>query len=81
MVKPKYEVTEKNEIIRDEIICSLIEQPTQGVAYMCLRSRGPMSAEDIVKSLDISDRWLTERYNQAVRRLAEKGLIKEINGK
>lgn len=78
MVERKYEVIERDEIIRDEIICSLVEQPTQGVAYMCLRSRGPMSASDIVQSLEISDVWLTEKYNQAVKRLAQKGLIREV---
>ncbi len=78
MVERTYEVVEKNELMRDEIICSLIEQPTQGVAYMCLRSRGPMSAMDIVESLAISDTWLTDKYNQAVKQLAQKGLIREI---
>lgn len=78
MVERIYEVVEKNELVRDEIICSLIEQPTQGVAYMCLRSRGPMSATDLVESLAISDTWLTDKYNQAVKQLAQKGLIQEI---
>ncbi len=78
MGEQRYEVVEKDRLRCDEIIGSLVEQPTQGVAYMCLRSQGPMSAEGIIESLSLSDTWLTSRYNDAVRQLAHKGLIKEV---
>lgn len=78
MNEAKYEVVEKDEVTRDSVLSTLIEQPTQGIAYMCLRSGGPMSATEIVDHLAISDKWFTEKFNLAVIELSGKGLIREI---
>lgn len=78
MKQTKYEVVEEDADTRDSILASLVENPTQGVAYMCLKSRGPMSAADIIESLALSDTWFTGKFNSAVATLAERGLIKAI---
>lgn len=80
MIKTKYEVVEKNEDEQDTILSSLVENPTEGIAYMCLRSGPAMSAGDIIQSLALSDSWFTGKFSEAVSVLCEKGLIKEIDG-
>ena len=80
MVKTKYVVVEKDEDTQDTILSTLVENPTQGIAYMCLRSGPPMSATDIIESLSLSDTWFTEKFNEAVSVLSEKGLIREVAG-
>ena len=80
MVMVKFEVVEKDEEKQDTILSTLVEQPTQGIAYMFLRSGEPKSAADIVQSLALSDAWFTEKFNQAVAELSAKGLIKEAVG-
>lgn len=78
MVKEKYEIIEKDQETQDTILSTLIENPTQGVAYICLRSSGPMSAADIIEYLALSDTWFTEKFDDAVGELAEKGLIRQV---
>ena len=78
MVKTKYEVVEKDECAQDAIISTLVDNPTEGIAYMCLRNGTPMSATDIIQSLALSDSWFTEKFDQAVRALTHKGLIREV---
>jgi hypothetical protein len=78
MVTTKYEVVEKDEDVQDAIISSLVDTPTQGIAYMCLRSGKPMSATEIIDTLALSDSWFTAKFNDAVRTLTDKGLIKEV---
>jgi hypothetical protein len=78
MKHARYEVVEKDEDTRDSVLSTLVEQPTQGIAYMCLRSGGPMSATEIVDQLAISDKWFTEKFNRAVIEISDKGLIREI---
>ena len=80
MVMAKFEVVEKDEEKQDTILSTLVEQPTQGIAYMCLRSGEPKSADDIIQSLSLSDTWFTEKFNQAVTELSAKGLIQEVAG-
>ncbi|MEE8470138.1 MAG: hypothetical protein V3S51_02280 [Dehalococcoidia bacterium] len=77
MNETRYEVVEKDEDTRDSLLSALIEHPTQGIAYMCLRSSGPMSATEIIDYLALSDTWFTEKFNEAVGVLSEKGLIRE----
>ena len=74
----KYEVGEQDEDAREDILASLVDNPTQGIAYMCLKSSGPMSPADIIQSLALSDSWFTSRFDNAVKELAVRGLIQEV---
>jgi hypothetical protein len=73
----KYEIVEKDTEARDNILSSLVEKPTHGVAFLFLMAGGPMSASDIVDFLSISDDWYKEKFNVAIQELVDMGLIQE----
>ncbi len=79
MIKNKYEITEMNENIWDDIMSRVMsEHLMQGIAYFCLmesqRSAGP---EDMTTFMGLSDITFTERFCEAVVDLEEKGLIRK----
>ena len=77
MSTTKYEIVEKDREARDSILSTLVETPTQGVAFLFLMAGEPMSAAEMVDFLSLSDSWFTQRFNSAVVELADKGLIRE----
>ena len=77
MSTTKYEIVEKDREARDSILSTLVETPTQGVAFLFLMAGEPMSAAEMVDFLSLSDSWFTQRFNSAVAELADKGLIRE----
>ncbi len=77
MSTTRYEIVEKDKEARDSILSTLVDNPTQGVAFLFLMAGEPMSAADMVDFLSLSDKWFTERFNMAVQELSAKGLITE----
>jgi hypothetical protein len=77
MSTTRYEIVEKDKEARDSILSTLVENPTQGVAFLFLMAGEPMSAAEMVEFLSLSDSWFTQRFNNAVAELAGKGLIRE----
>ena len=78
MGKIRYEIVEKDTEARDRILSSLVDRPTQGVAFLSLMTGGrPMSAADIVDFLSISDSWYAGQFDAAVKELAGSGIIRE----
>ncbi len=77
MSTTRYEIVEKDKEARDSILSTLVENPTQGVAFLFLMAGEPMSAAEMVDFLSLSDSWFTQRFNSAVVELADKGLIRE----
>jgi len=75
--KIRYEIVEKDTEARDKILSSLVDRPTQGVAFLSLMTGGPMSAADIVDFLSISDAWYAGLFDAAVKELAGRGIIRE----
>ena len=73
----RYEIVARDESTRDQILSTLVRHPTESIAYLCLMSREPMSASEMLASLGLSDGWFTDRFNVAVRDLASRGLIRE----
>ena len=81
MAETKYEITERDHEVRDEILSHMMPRHLiQGIAYFCLVESGnPMSPADMTEFLGVSDAWYTERFEDAVNRLVEKGLIKKVD--
>lgn len=80
MLETKYEIVEEDTEIRDDILSDIMPRHlVEGIAYFCLVESGEaMSPTDMTDFLGVSDSWYTERFSEAVKRLIEKGLIREV---
>ena len=77
MAEVRYEIVEKTGETPDKVLSSLVRNPAESVAYLCLMTRGPMTASEMLKSLGYhSDTWFTDKFNDAVHLLADRGLIR-----
>ena len=77
MTEVRYEIVEKTGETPDKILSSLVRNPTESVAYLCLMTRGPMTASEMLESLGYySDTWFTDKFNDAVNLLTDRGLIR-----
>jgi hypothetical protein len=81
LAETKYEIVEKDGEAQDEILSHMMPRHLiQGIAYFCLVESGnAMSPNDMTEFLGVSDSWYTERFEEAVNRLVEKGLIRETD--
>jgi hypothetical protein len=79
MATTRYEIVEKDRHAQDAILSTLVREPTHGVAYMFMMTGEPLSATDITAFLSLSDAWLTNRFNDAVGQLCERGLIRVVS--
>lgn len=81
MTETKYEILETDEEAQDEILSQIMPSHLiQGIAYFCLVESGnAMSPADMTEFLGVSDSWYTERFEDAVERLLDKGLIKKAD--
>ncbi len=75
----KYELVEQDHEKRDEILSYMMFQHLmQGVAYFCLvESHHPMSTEDMMDYCRMKDPAFTEKFDEAVCELVEKGLVRQ----
>lgn len=80
MIEAKYQIVEKDAETRDDILSHIMPKHLiQGIAYFCLVESGnPMSPADMTDFLGVSNLWYTERFEEAVNKLVEQGLIKEV---
>ncbi len=77
MTTTRYKIVERDKETQDAILSTLVQQPTQGVAYMFMMTGEPLSVTDITSFLSLSDGWLTGKFNEAVSHLSDRGLIAE----
>ncbi len=77
MNETRYEIVEKTGETPDKVLSALVRNPTESVAYLCLMTRGPMSATEMLESLGFSDSWFSSQFGKAVKLLADRGLIRE----
>jgi hypothetical protein len=82
LAETKYDIVETDAEAQDEILSQIMPSHLiQGIAYFCLVESGnAMSPADMTEFLGVSDSWYTERFEDAVERLIEKGLIKQADG-
>jgi hypothetical protein len=80
LLETKYEIIEEDTEIRDEILSNIMPRHiVEGIAYFCLVESGEaMSPTEMTKFLGVSNSWYTERFSEAVKRLVDKGLIREV---
>ena len=80
MQEVKYEITEQDLHIRDQILSLIMgKHLVQGITYFCLVESGkPMSPYDITRFLKLSDQSYTYSINEAVGELVKQGLVKPI---
>ena len=74
----KYEIVEQDKRARERILSSLVDSPTDGIAFLFLMAGEPMSPSEITEFLCLSDAWYVSKFHDAFRVLAEKGLIREV---
>ncbi len=80
MLEAKYEIVEQDGERRDEILSYMMfKHLMQGVAYFCLvEGRKPMSPSEMTEFCRLKDPAYTEKFNQAVAELVEKGFLREV---
>ncbi len=80
MIRTKYEVIEKNEDLRDDILSLVMtEHLMQGIAYFCMMESGEsVRPDEMTTFLGLSDVAFTERFYEAVVDLEAKGLVRKV---
>jgi hypothetical protein len=79
MAEIKYKIVAHDENMRDAILATLVRHPTESIAYLCLMSGQPMSTSEMISSLGLQDGWFTDKFNEAVKTLSDRGLIKRTD--